>query len=102
MNEMKKQQTLEIQLDEQVAQGSYCNRAIITHSASEFILDFGAMLPGISKLRVKNRIVLTPEHAKRLLLTLQENVTRYEATMGQIKLHNVPAPIDPFGSKGNA
>ena len=97
-----KTQTLEIQLDEQVAQGSYCNRAIITHSTSEFILDFGAMLPGINKLRVKNRVVMTPEHAKRLLLTLQENVTRYEATMGQIKLHNAPNAIDPFGHKGNA
>ena len=101
MSEVKPQ-TLEIQLDEQVAQGSYCNRAIITHSASEFILDFGAMLPGINKLRVKNRVVMTPEHAKRLLLTLQENVTRYEATMGQIKLHNASGAIDTFGHKGNA
>ena len=101
MSETKKQ-GLEIQLDEQVAQGNYCNLAIITHSSSEFILDFGAMLPGISKLRVKNRIVLTPEHAKRLLLTLQENVTRYEATMGQIKLNNAPAAFDPFNGKGNA
>ena len=101
MSEVKPQ-TLEIQLDEQVAQGNYCNRAIITHSASEFILDFGAMLPGINKLRVKNRVVMTPEHAKRLLLTLQENVTRYEATMGQIKLHNAPGAIDRFGHKGNA
>lgn len=97
-----KTQTLEIQLDEQVAQGSYCNRAIITHSPSEFILDFGAILPGLNKLRVKNRIVLTPEHAKRLMLTLQENITRYEATMGQIKLHNAPATMDPFSHKGNA
>ena len=97
-----KTQTLEIQLDEQVAQGSYCNRAIITHSASEFILDFGAMLPGISKLRVKNRIVLTPEHAKRLLLSLQENVTRYESTMGPIHLRTKQPNIDPFGGKGNA
>ena len=97
-----KTQTLEIQLDEQVAQGSYCNRAIITHSASEFIIDFASMLPGITKLRVKNRIVLTPEHAKRLLLTLQENISRYEATMGQIKLNNAPNVIEPFGHKGNA
>ncbi|MBR4964432.1 MAG: DUF3467 domain-containing protein [Alistipes sp.] len=97
-----KTQTLEIQLDEQVAQGSYCNRAIITHSPSEFIIDFAAVLPGITKVRVKNRIVLTPEHAKRLLLTLQENISRYEATMGQIKLPSIPSPIDPFGNKGRA
>ena len=86
MNEVKKP-GIEIQLDEQVAQGSYCNRAIITHSASEFILDFGAMLPGISKLRVKNRIVLTPEHAKRLLLSLQENLHNYENKFGVIKVN---------------
>ena len=97
-----KTQTLEIQLDEQVAQGSYCNRAIITHSPSEFIIDFAAVLPGITKVRVKNRIVLTPEHAKRLLLTLQENISRYEATMGQIKLPSMPSSIDPFGNKGRA
>jgi hypothetical protein len=97
-----KTQTLEIQLDEQVAQGSYCNRAIITHSPSEFIIDFAAVLPGITKVRVKNRIVLTPEHAKRLLLTLQENISRYEATMGQIKLPSIPTSIDPFGNKGRA
>jgi hypothetical protein len=97
-----KTQTLEIQLDEQVAQGSYCNRAIITHSPSEFIIDFAAVLPGITKVRVKNRIVLTPEHAKRLLLTLQENISRYEATMGQIKLPSIPSSIDPFGNKGRA
>ena len=102
MSDVKKQQTLEIQLDEQVAQGSYCNRAIITHSASEFILDFGAMLPGISKLRVKNRIVLTPEHAKRLLLSLQENITRYESNIGKINIPTKQPMIDPFGHKGNA
>ena len=97
-----KTQTLEIQLDEQVAQGSYCNRAIITHSPSEFILDFGAMLPGLNKLRVKNRIVLTPEHAKRLLLTLQENITRYESSVGHINIPTKQPMIDPFGHKGNA
>ena len=95
-------QGLEIHLTDEVAQGNYSNLAIIAHSSSEFIIDFAAVLPGITKVRVKNRIVLTPEHAKRLLLTLQENISRYEATMGQIKLPSIPSPIDPFGNKGRA
>ena len=98
---MKKQQTLEIQLDEQVAQGNYCNLAIIAHSNSEFILDFATMLPGLPKARVKSRVILTPEHAKRLLMSLQENITRYESNVGKI---NIPTKqiVDPFGHKGNA
>lgn len=92
---------IEIQLDEQVAQGNYCNLAIIAHSTSEFILDFATMLPGLPKARVKSRVVLTPEHAKRLLLSLQENITRYESNFGKI---NIPAKqmLDPFGHKGQA
>ena len=65
MNEVKKP-GIEIQLDEQVAQGNYCNLAIIAHSNSEFILDFATMLPGLPKARVKSRVILTPEHAYRL------------------------------------
>ncbi len=100
MNENKKQ-GIEIQLDEQIAQGNYCNLAIIAHSTSEFILDFATMLPGLPKARVKSRVVLTPEHAKRLLLSLQENITRYESNFGKI---NIPAKqmLDPFGHKGQA
>lgn len=100
MNENKKQ-GIEIQLDEQIAQGNYCNLAIIAHSTSEFILDFATMLPGLPKARVKSRVVLTPEHAKRLLLSLQENITRFESNFGKI---NIPAKqmLDPFGHKGQA
>ena len=92
---------IERQLDEQIAQGNYCNLAIIAHSTSEFVLDFATMLPGLPKARVKSRVVLTPEHAKRLLLSLQENITRYENNVGKI---NIPTKqiIDPFGHKGNA
>lgn len=100
MNENKKP-GIEIQLDEQVAQGNYCNLAIIAHSTSEFIIDFATMLPGLPKARVKSRVILTPEHAKRLLMSLQENITRYETNVGKIE---IPAKqiIDPFGHKGNA
>ncbi|MBQ3173246.1 MAG: DUF3467 domain-containing protein [Alistipes sp.] len=101
MNDNKKQ-GIEIQLDEQVAQGNYCNLAIIAHSTSEFILDFATMLPGLPKARVKSRVVLTPEHAKRLLLSLQENITRYESSFGKINLPTKQPLIDPFGHKGQA
>ena len=101
MNENNKT-GIEIQLDEQVAQGNYCNLAIIAHSTSEFILDFATMLPGLPKARVKSRVVLTPEHAKRLLMSLQENITRYESTIGKINIPTKQPMIDPFGSKGNA
>ncbi len=102
MNEVKKATGIEIQLDEQIAQGNYCNLAIIAHSTSEFILDFATMLPGLPKARVKSRVVLTPEHAKRLLLSLQENITRYESNIGKINIPSKQPMIDPFGSKGNA
>ena len=102
MNEVKKPQGLEIQLDEQVAQGNYCNLALIAHSTSEFIIDFATMLPGLPKARVKSRVVLTPEHAKRLLLSLQENVSRYENSFGKINIPTKQPMIDPFGHKGNA
>ena len=101
MNEVKKG-GIEIQLDEQIAQGNYCNLAIIAHSTSEFIIDFATMLPGLPKARVKSRVVLTPEHAKRLLLSLQENITRYENAVGKINIPPKQPIIDPFGSKGQA
>lgn len=98
--EENKKKGLEIQLDDQVALSNYCNLAIIAHSTSEFIVDFAAMLPGLQKARVKSRVILTPEHAKRLLLSLQENINRYESMNGTINLKQ--PMIDPFGHKGNA
>ncbi len=79
-------QSVELDLKEEVAQGNYANLAIISHSASEFILDFAAILPGIKKPKVNSRIILTPEHAKRLLGLLKENVSRYESNHGEITL----------------
>ncbi len=80
MAEIKKM-GLDIELDETTAQGNYSNLAIISHSTSEFIIDFATVLPGVPKARVKSRVILTPEHAKRLLLSLQENITRYESNV---------------------
>ena len=67
-------QGFDIDLSEEIAQGNYSNLAIIAHSTSEFIIDFAAMLPGLKKAKVKSRVILTPEHAKRLLFSLQENI----------------------------
>ncbi len=77
MDDVKKKQQLNIELSEEVAQGIYSNLAVITHSASEFIIDFIRIMPGIPKANVKSRVILTPEHAKRLLLALQDNIKKY-------------------------
>lgn len=85
MKEEQQQGQLNIELSDEIAQGVYSNLAIITHSNSEFVLDFVRIMPGIPKAKVKSRIILTPEHAKRLLNALKDNVLKYEATNGKIK-----------------
>ena len=77
---------LQIELKEEVAQGTYANLAIITHSSSEFILDFIRVMPGMPKAGVQSRIVLAPEHAKRLLRALEENIGKYERAFGLIRI----------------
>ena len=77
---------LQIELKEDVAQGTYANLGGITHSSSEFIVDFVRVMPGLPKAGVKSRIVLAPEHAKRLLRALEENIGKYERTFGPIRL----------------
>lgn len=84
---MEHKQEIDIELDENVAEGNYANLVIISHSTSEFVLDFATMMPGLPKAKVKNRVILAPEHAKRLLMSLQDNITRYESNVGQIKLN---------------
>jgi uncharacterized protein (DUF1778 family) len=91
MEENKKKGQLNIELKEDVAQGIYSNLAIITHSSSEFVLDFVRVMPGIPKAEVKSRVILTPEHAKRLLMALQDNISKFESVHGPIK------NIDPSG-----
>jgi hypothetical protein len=86
MDEKKqKQQQLNIELSEEVAQGIYSNLAVITHSTSEFVIDFVRIMPGIPKANVKSRVILTPEHAKRLLFALQDNIKKFESVHGPIK-----------------
>ena len=77
---------IEFEIEPVVAQGHYSNFVIIAHSPSEVILDFASILPGMPKAKVSSRIILTPEHAKRLLHSLQENLRNYEANFGAIKM----------------
>lgn len=107
MEEKKNQNQLNIELSEEVAQGTYSNLAIITHSPSEFVVDFVRIMPGVPKAPVKSRIVLTPEHAKRLMLALKDNIARYESMHGPIKNTegNGQGPVMPpinFGPAGQA
>ena len=76
---------LNIELSEEIAEGIYSNLAIITHSQSEFVIDFIKIMPGVPKARVKSRIVLTPQHAKRLVKALTENIQKFEQMNGKIK-----------------
>jgi hypothetical protein len=100
---MKEQQgQLDIELDEKTAEGIYSNLAIINHSSSEFVLDFVSVMPGVPKAKVKSRIVLTPQHAKRLLKAIGENIHRFEIAHGEIKdTEQPPIPLN-FGPAGQA
>jgi hypothetical protein len=104
MSEEKKENQIDIELNEEVADGIYSNLAIISHSNSEFILDFVRMLPGVPKAKVKSRIILSPEHAKRLLMALNENIGKYENNFGEIRIpENLPEfPMNFGGPTGEA
>jgi uncharacterized protein (DUF1778 family) len=100
-NKNKKGQ-INIELDEKVAEGIYSNLAIINHSVSEFVLDFVSIMPGTPKSKVKSRIILTPQHAKRLVKALGDNVQRFESAHGEIKdYEKTPIPLN-FGPTGQA
>ena len=94
----------QLELPQDIAQGQYVNFAIITHSSSDFILDFARILPGLPKATVKSRVILAPEHAKRLLHALNENIMRYENEFGRIQIPNQePRTAMPFDfGKGDA
>jgi hypothetical protein len=91
---------LNIELSEDVAEGIYSNLAIITHSNAEFIIDFIRILPGVPKAKVKSRILLTPQHAKRLMMALKDNVQKFEQAFGPIKEGEVPGGGIPFNFGG--
>ncbi len=77
---------VEIDLSEELALGRYSNLVVISHSPTEFVLDFASMLPGMNKPKVNNRVIITPEHAKRLLISLKDNIVRYESNHGAIQM----------------
>tara|TARA_B100001287_G_scaffold137452_1_gene115717 strand:+ start:1666 stop:1980 length:315 start_codon:yes stop_codon:yes gene_type:complete len=85
MSDDKKKEGLNIELSEEVSEGTYSNLAIINHSPSEFIVDFIQMMPGIPKAKVKSRVILTPQHAKRLMRALNDNISKFEGQFGEIK-----------------
>ena len=102
MEEQNNNGQLQIELKEEVAQGTYANLAIITHSSSEFILDFVRVMPGVPKACVQSRIFVAPEHAKRLLRALEDNIAKYERVFGSIRISD-ESPISPLASvKGEA
>jgi hypothetical protein len=84
---------LEIQLDEEIAQGAYCNLAIVNHSDTEFTIDFVFVQPQAPRAKVRSRVITSPRHAKRLLLALQENLARYERAFG---------PVEPAAQRSEA
>ena len=81
----KKTNTINIELSEEIAEGTYTNFSIISHMPQEFILDFVRMIPNTDKAKVKSRILLTPQHAKKLMMALREDLKIYENTFGLIK-----------------
>lgn len=88
---------LNIDLSEEMAEGTYSNLAIITHSSSEFVVDFVQIMPGVPKAKVKSRILLTPQHAKRLMKALQDNIGKFESVNGPIKDDGNPGIPMNFG-----
>lgn len=101
---MNKENQIQIEIKDEIADGVYANMAVIGHSTSEFVIDFIRLLHGIPKAQVKSRVIMAPEHAKRLMLALQENIHRYESLFGEIRMpeaHNGYVPkMDEF--KGEA
>lgn len=94
------QNQINIELSEEIAEGEYANLAMIAHSSSEFVIDFIRLMPGIPKAKVKARIVITPEHAKRLLAALSDNIQRFEVSYGTIK-QTLDEPSFPMNFGGN-
>ena len=92
MEENKDQNQMNIEISEEVADGTYSNLAIISHSNQEFVLDFVRMMPNVPKAKVKSRIILSPSHAKRLMKALEENIKKYEAQHGPIAEGGAPMP----------
>lgn len=98
-----KDQQINIEIDEATAEGTYSNLAVINHSVSEFVVDFISLMPGAPKAKVKSRIILTPQHAKKFLNALHDNVRKFEEVHGPIKdYEQAPIPLNFGGPTGEA
>lgn len=95
--EKKNENQVNIELNEDVAMGVYSNLAIITHSPAEIISDFIQMMPGMPKGKVRSRVIMTPQNAKRFMKAMQDNIAKYEQTFGVIEDHEAPMPPMNFG-----
>ncbi len=103
MKANKKENSINLELDENTSQGTYSNLALINHSVSEFVVDFVNIMPGVPKAKVKSRIILTPQHAKRFSNALNENISRFEKSNGEIKDYDKKQPVSlNFGPVGEA
>jgi hypothetical protein len=101
--EQQPENGLQIELTEEMADGTYCNLAIITHGQSEFVLDFVNIMPNVPKSKVKSRIIMSPQHAKRLAMALAENIKKFESVNGHIKeTDQVQLPMQFGGPKAQA
>lgn len=101
MNEKNKsEKKINIELSDDVSEGIYSNLAIITHSHTEFVLDFVRLMPGVPKAKVKSRIIMTPQHAKRLMKALKDNISKFESNHGPIK--DIEQPGLPMNLGGPA
>ena len=102
-NQQQPNSQLNIEISEETAEGQYANLAIITHSHAEFVIDFVNVMPGTPKSKVKSRIILTPQHAKRFMKALTENIVRFEAASGKIQdLEEVQLPLNFGGPTAQA
>ena len=98
----EKSRKINIEIDEKTSEGIYSNLEIINHSASEFVMDFISIMPGSSKNKVKSRIIITPQHAKKLRKALNDNIDRFEQNFGSIKDYENPKFQLNFGPTAKA
>jgi len=98
MENNRKENKINIELPEDIADGIYSNLAIITHSSTEFVCDFVQMMPGMPKAKVRSRVVMTPQNAKRLMRALQDNIQKFETSMGEIPDDGQNMPPMNFGA----
>lgn len=97
-NNKENQNKINIELPEEVAEGVYSNLALLTHSPTEFVCDFVQVMPGMPKAKVRSRVIMTPENAKRLLNALQDNIRKYEESIGNINSGGSDLPPINFGT----